>query len=213
MARIVLIVNAEHDEPTAYLGTWSRKVVKELQGDADIKIIEIGGIDAVKTNVLNLISSNDPAIIIFNGHGNENTICGHNYDVLVKVGEDLDGFKGRIVHAMACKSASVLGGDLIKIGGVAFVGYKEEFKLVHQGQSDDTAREADAVAALFLNPAFTAVTALMKGETASQAYALSQHEYAKCMAELIKSNPNDLFSIIGAPLYHNMKYQVCLERT
>ncbi len=207
-----MIVNAEHDQPTSYLGTWSRKIVKELQGDPDIQIIEITGVDAIKANVLNVITSSNPDVVIFNGHGNEKAISGHQYDILVKVGDGLDVFKDKMIHAMACKSAAILGGEMIKVGSTAFVGYREEFKLTHRGKETDQEREADDVAGLFLNPAFAAIVALIKGETAFSAYTLSQREYAKALSEFIKSNRNDLNSIIGAPLYHNMKYQTCLER-
>ena len=174
-------------------------------------MLELRGVDANRKSVEEVITKEHPQLVIFNGHGASDAIFGHKHEILIKQGENDSLLSKKIVHALACKSGQSLGPSCISIGGIAYIGYKENFKFIAQTSRDtEQTRLQDPYAPYFLNPAFSAIIALVEGKSVGEAYKISQDQHAKNLLSLV-SNVDDTYSKILAPqVYHNLRHQVCL---
>ena len=90
------------------------------------------------------------------------------------------------------------------------MGYSKNFKLAHYNEVTNEGRIADPIARLFLEPAFSAILAIVEGKIASEAYKISQQKYLENLRVLIANNNTELNTTVAARLYHNFKCQVCL---
>ncbi len=207
--RTVLIVNANHDNATSYLKIWMDKILGEIKHAGDLRIIELMGVEANKSNVEEIIVKEKPSIVLFNCHGGERYICGHNFKILISMNDNDYFLNNTKVHAMACYAGKFLGPNIIKIGGLSYIGYSNEFKLITlKGAITDVDKASDPYAAILLNPAFTAIKSMTLGDSPRMAYANSQKSYAETMLKLLASNNSNLNTIIAAIVHHNWSCQV-----
>ncbi len=128
------------------------------------------------------IGKSNPALIAFNGHGSPDCITGEkigdNLQVLVKAGENENILQSAIVHSLSCSSASVLGPRSVKAGAKAFIGYNQDFVLLHSEDRSTTPKK-DKIAEHFLTAANLVPISLIKGNTVQDAYEKSQAAYEK----------------------------------
>ncbi|MDP2749987.1 MAG: hypothetical protein Q8O89_04095 [Nanoarchaeota archaeon] len=210
MSRILLVSNAHHDNQTEYLTSWFEKVVEVAKKQNDIKIIELKKEQANKKNLVEMIEKENPQFIIFNGHGNDDSICGFNHEILIKCDDNEVLLSGKIVHSMACKCANILGGKCITLGTKCFIGYKEDFELWSTKQKTKEDQLKDGMAGFFLNPAYEAIIALVEGSNAGEAFRRSQNMYKENILTLITSKNTHYSTIVANSLYSNFQNQVCL---
>lgn len=210
MSRIILVTNPADDSPTKYLDSWVQKIVNLAKKQKDTFIFELRKKRANKNKLIQLIENKKPQFVIFNGHGSNDSITGFNQKVLIKCNENEYLLKGKIVHSLSCNSAKKLGPRCIKIGTSTYIGYKEEFKLVHLNKSSNRERLEDEVAKFFLKPAYEAVIALIEGATTKNAYERSQKMYLKNIETLITSSLPKYNTVVASHLFHNLEHQVCL---
>ncbi len=210
MARILLVSNASHDVQTSYLDAWSANIFDYAKSQKDITFFELKGHKATKKELTELIEREKPNLIIFNGHGESDTIKGFNYEVLVKCDENEVLLKNKIVHAMACDAGRELGQKSIAIGTLAYIGYTQKFKLACEKILEKEDQLEDEYAGFILEPAFEAVLALIQGTTAKEAYDRSQKKSIQVLRILLtKTNPA-LNRDVASQLFHNLKHQVLL---
>ncbi|MBI4210623.1 MAG: hypothetical protein HY544_03910 [Candidatus Diapherotrites archaeon] len=124
------------------------------------------------------IEKHKPALIAFNGHGSPDCITGDNLEILVKAGENENILQSAIVHSLSCSSASILGPRSVKAGAKAFIGYNQDFVLLHSEDRSTTPKK-DRIAEHFLTAANLAPISLIKGNTVQDAYEKSQAAYEK----------------------------------
>ncbi len=210
MSRIILVSNASHDIPTEYLDSWFSKIIELVKKQENTRLFELRKEKANKKDLMDLIEKENPHLVIFNGHGNDELITGFNQDILIQCGDNESILGGRIVHSMACESAKSLGQKCIKIGTRSFIGYMEKFNLVHLGKKSTQEQIEDPIARFFLEPAYEAIVALIEGKTSGEAYTQSQNLYRDTLTILLTSNNTDYNTTIASRLYHNFKHQVCL---
>lgn len=210
MARIILVTNASHDTPTEYLDSWFGKIVDLVKNSKDTKIFELSKEKANREMLTRIIEEENPQLVVFNGHGNESMITGHNHDVLIRCDDNEYLLKDKIVHSMACESAKKLGPKCIEIGTKSFIGYKEKFNLVHMNQKSKFEQINDQVARFFLEPAYEAIIALVEGSTTGEAFARSQEMYKENLTVLLTSNNTEYNTVLASRLFHNYKHQICL---
>jgi hypothetical protein len=210
MSRILLVSNAHHDVQTQYLTSWFEKVVEVAKRQADIEIVEIKKTEASKKNLVATIEREKPQLVVFNGHGTEETVCGFEGQVLVGCNDNESLLSGKIVHSMACRCASMLGPRCVALGTRCFIGYKEDFELWSARRESREEQQKDQMAGLFLDPAFEVLIALVEGATTGEAYARSQKKYKENILALIASSNKQHSTEIAASLYSNLKNQVCL---
>jgi len=210
MSRILLITNAAHDTATDYLDAWSEKILETVKRQKDVAVFKLRGRDTTKKNVTKLIEIEKPRLVIFNGHGDENSITGYNFEILIRSDDNEILLDKKIIHAFACNAGKMLGPKCILIGSLTYIGYREKFKLTHLNKTTKDEKIIDPIATLFLDPAFSAIFALIEGKTTFEGYKISQRKYLENLKILLTSNSTDLNTTVAARLFHDFKYQVCL---
>lgn len=210
MSRIMVVTNPSDDRVTEYLDSWSEKAVNLAKAHSDTFVFELRKENANRSEFVKLIEEKKPQLILFNGHGNHDFITGFNQDVLIRCGDNEYLLKDAIVHAMSCNAGKTLGPESIKIGTVAYIGYKEEFKLTHLNKQTKTEQLKDDVARLFLEPAYEVIIALIEGSAAEEAYKRSRSMYADILTSLLASDHPSLNPGAASHLYHNYQHQICL---
>lgn len=210
MSRIIIVTNPDFDTPTQYLGSWCEKIIDFAKKQKDTLIFELSDKAVNKKGLAKLIKERDPQLVILNGHDGPDFIYGFKFNILIKCGDNEHLLKNRITHSIACDSAKVLGPKSIDIGGQAYIGYKEEFKLVHLNRVTRSEQLSDPVANFFFEPAFEVIMALIEGESVRDAYNRSQKLYNENLRTLMASNDPAYNTTVASRLYHDLTHQVCL---
>jgi len=113
-------------------------------------VIDLYRNKANRKRVIGILEKRNPKLVVFNGHGGEDFVAGHDNEVILK-NDDEEAVSSKIIFARSCKSAKVLGATAIKRGAIAYLGYKEDFWLVYNILQISRPLE-DKTAALFLEP-------------------------------------------------------------
>jgi hypothetical protein len=210
MSRILVVTNPCDDKVTEYLDTWSEKAISLAKTKPDTFVYELRGKKANQADFIKIVEEKQPRLILFNGHGNHDLITGFNQEVLIRCGENEGCLKNAIIHAMSCNAGKTLGPACIKIGSLAYIGYKEEFKLTHLNKNTKEEQLQDEVAKFFLEPAYEVIIALIEGSTVGEAYDRSRKMCGDNLTSLITSNSPSLNSSVASRLYYNYQHQICL---
>ena len=148
-------------------------------------------------------------MIVFNGHGTENSIKGYKDEVIVATELNENLLKGRIVYARSCNAASSLGKSAtIGTTNGCFIGYIVPFKFwanslyAHSPLKDNLAR-------IFLEPSNLIPIALIKGHTTKEASQSSKRQILKNIKKILR-NKNNESSFIAEDLWNNYVGQVLL---
>jgi hypothetical protein len=211
MSRIIVATNPANDAVTQYLDAWQTEVVNLAKNQKDTIIFELNKEKTNKKDLIELIKEKNPQLVILNGHGSYDSVFGFDGSVLIKADENNDILIRRIVHSLTCSSGKVLGSSCIKIGTLAYIGYKEEFKIAYlNNRNTKEEKFNDEIAGLFLEPAFEAIFSLIRGCSALEAFHDSQKKYLKNLNFAIAANNPGLNTAVAPRLYHNFIHQVCL---
>ena len=167
----MLITLPEHDERTSICSRLSEEVISVAE-KSGVDVFDLRKDRADRKNVTGVLLKKKPKLVVFNGHGDEETICGHDDSVLIKVDDNEKLLGGKIVYTIACNSAKKLGPQCIKKGTKTFMGYREVFAWM----TDKYARniERDAIAKAIFAPSNAIPITIIKGHTTGEAYARSQ---------------------------------------
>lgn len=211
MPRIIVATNPAHDPATEYLSSWFTKIVASISSMLpDTEIFELKNNDVTKEKLTRIVEEKNPQLILFNGHGSDKLIGGFESNILVACNDNERLLHGKIVYSLTCDSGKELGHKCIDIGTRSFIGYKEEFKLVHTGETTSNLQYEDPIANLFLRPAFEISRALLEGETVKTAFKRSQKLHADNIELLLLSSDPNLNTVFAGKIYHNMIHQVAL---
>lgn len=210
MRRVLLITNPAYDPPTQYLEAYSDKIISQIQKDPDLEIIELKKENVNRKQLTKIIEDKKPDLVLFNGHGSPDCVLGFNNELLISCGDNTQILENIIVHSLSCDSGKLLGPQCIENGTTAYLGYKEEYKLVHLACSSSEEMAADTTARFFLEPAFEAVKALIQGDTARGAFNRAQALGLNYLGVLLTSSNQDYSTVLASRLYHNIIHQVCL---
>lgn len=201
----VAITDPSYDIPTKSLSYWINIVVDHIKSLKGIEPFHLKGVNVTPDQFANYITSEQPGLVLLNGHGNSDRVCGHNGVPLVRSGhESTTLLKNRIVHTLACKAGQQLGPDLVAQGTTAFVGYKENFQFHHMGDEGN-----DPIASLFLEPAYEVAKELASGKPTKEAHRASQRKYAQSIRAVFDLDNNSA-TILGATLMHDARNHVLL---
>ena len=205
MSKSLLITRPNYDQATNYLYYWSRFVIKEAE-EKRLNIYDLNGEKANKKNFDSYIKSQKPKIIFLNGHGNENTINGHNGEVLLQSGDNkiLDG---NIVYARCCDAATILGKELVNKGANAFIGYTRKFNFGYMPSKISRPLE-DSLAKLFLEPSNLIVTTIIKGHNVETAHQRSKMAMIKNFRKMLSTSATYEERFAARWLWGNIKSQV-----
>ncbi len=173
----VLFVRPYHDDVTAYLFFYSKELVR-VSLSKGFSTLNREKAAASKEIVLGIIHKKNPAFIMFNGHGNPDTICGHNDEVIIHRGSNHLLLKKKIVYSLSCSSAAGIG---MEVGDEqsTFIGYLHDFGVGMDTRCQASIRR-DERARMFLEPSNLLVQSILKGNSAQEA--------AEKAKELMKKN-------------------------
>ena len=200
----MLVTRPEHDDTTFYLSAWAGLVVKEAR-QRGITVFDLRGEKANRQHLQSLFQTANPDIVMFNGHGSEHMITGHEQEPLIVCGEN-DGFlNGRVVYAVACRAALQLGPSCTSTGGCrAFLGYDDDF-VFYSDTSKTSHPLLDRVARPPMEASNQVPLSLIKGNSPAEAFARAQEHFRKHIRSLIRSREPEAPYILQA-LIHNMTH-------
>ncbi len=147
---IVLFSRPNDDTTLNYLFYYSKELVSE-SNKLGHKTINKEGMDTTKEILNSVIKKQKPELIMFNGHGSSEAICGHGQEVIISAKENPEILESSIVYSLSCSSALELGPKSIENGAIAFIGYEFDFALGKDPESEASPRH-DKIAKLFLEP-------------------------------------------------------------
>lgn len=169
-----LITTPEHDDTVAYCSAWSREVI-EFAKSKGFQVIEMNRDYATKKEFEKRIAKHEPGFVMFNGHGNKESVWGNNNEVLVKSGENEGLLKERITYALTCSSLQILGETATKNGALAYIGYRFPFVFYFNRNFCSTPLR-DNAAKSFFEPSNRISTSIIKGASVSEAIKRSQEK-------------------------------------
>lgn len=206
-----LITRPNHDLVTNYLYYWTEKIVKEALSK-NISLYDLKKKKANRRILNSYIKKNNPQILLFNGHGDEERIGGIDDQILVGVKDNENILIGRIIYARSCKSAKRLGISCVKKGAKAFIGYKDDFILISK-QEKATKPLTDKIAGYFLQPSNLVILALLKGNSPIDSHKRSQEDSIKKMKYLMSGKASKDEEALIPFLWRNMKAHVVYIKT
>ena len=168
----ILFTRPEHDTTTHYLSNWSKPVI--LFGEQKgIKILDLHREKAVRKEVENRLIKFSPALVVFNGHGNEQSVTGHKNEPLITANDNEHLLRGKMVYAISCKSAKTLGVKSVAAGAINYIGYNDDFIFLYAPDKVSRPLE-DEIAGHFLEHSQVYIESLMKGNTSQEAFKRSK---------------------------------------
>lgn len=204
----ILITRPEHDPLTRALSYWNTRIIESAR-DKGNDLVDLHKEKANKKDFEGRMKKVDPSLVLLNGHGDSDTICGHNNEVLIKAGDNEEIIKNRITYAVACSSAKTLGLNVCFENKASFVGYNEYF-ILNLDRNFLANPLKDKRAEKFLEPSNRVAISLMKGHTCREASDNSKKEFRRNILSLL-TNTNDPDALDDAKdLFWNMNCQVCL---
>jgi len=166
MAR-VLFSRPRHDGTLEYLYYYSKDLVK-LSKDLDHNTINKEHKEANKDIIIKAINRFNPNLIMFNGHGSSEVVCGHDNEPIVSSNENPEVLANTITYSFSCSSASVLGEEAVKKGAICFIGYEFDFALGKDPESEAVPSK-DKIAKLFMEPSNLLFKNLLEGSSVKYA--------------------------------------------
>lgn len=208
MTKALLVTRPNHDLITTYLFCWSKLVIEEARKKG-IKVLDLRGKRAGKKTFTSYITKHQPALVFFNGHGDEATITGYDNKVLVRAGRNEKMLAKKIVYARSCDAANKLGQACIRHKTLAFVGYKRKYAIGYS-PSKITTPLKDKVARLFIEPSNLVPISLLKGNTVKDTYKKSQNAMWRNFLFMLSTKASQAQKDAAPYLWVNRKYQVAL---
>src|SRR3990167_5540817 len=161
--KTILVSRPGHDLVTKYLFDWSKRLL-ELAEEKGANTLDLRKQKANRKEVTSRIGKLNPNVILLNGHGDANTVCGHNNKAIVDR-KNKSVLKGSITYARSCDSAAALGPECVKNGAKAYIGYIEPFWLPYDVDKTHHPLE-DKTAQYVLEPSNHVIVSLLKGHSA-----------------------------------------------
>lgn len=127
MGNKLLLTRSRHDLVNQYLYTYSEDIIHEAD-NYGWKVEKAEDENNVKEEIISRIAKNKPNFILFNGHGNDDTLFGYNNKKIMDI-ESAHHLVKTIVFARSCCALKLLGKEAVKRGCDAFVGYNGLFLL------------------------------------------------------------------------------------
>ena len=119
----VLVTRPDHCDEVHYLCEWFGEIFNACKSK-DVHFQDLYHTRANRAEVITFLEKGNWDLIVFNGHGNENTIFGHDdLEVLTNIPADRKLLKNKVVYVIACLTTQQLGPKCISDGTTAYVGY------------------------------------------------------------------------------------------
>ena len=126
MNKAVVITQPDYDYTTRYISAWAGKII-DLCRKKKIQTITLKGKRSNRHEFESVVKKVNPRFIFLNGHGNEIAVAGQDGEILVQLNINESTLRSRIIYALSCRSAKILGKEGISKGVETYIGYKEDF--------------------------------------------------------------------------------------
>ncbi|MFH0955278.1 MAG: hypothetical protein V1777_04200 [Candidatus Micrarchaeota archaeon] len=201
-----LVSRPEHEDTVFYLSVWSKELLdKAVQ--KGFQVLDCHREKASAKTVEAMLKNHLPELVLFNGHGSENAVFGHNNEVLVEKDRNDGLLKNKIVFSRSCRSADGLGPSAVQNGCRAFIGYEDDFAFWI-----DHANSAIPLNDKFARPFFKAsnqvIHSLLSGNTALEANQRSKAVFDEEIKKFLGSAAPPEAEYILPLLYWNKINQV-----
>lgn len=203
-----LITQPNFDKVTSYLFHSGKEILKENYS-LEVQFMNLEGDKVNKINVESYLKKQDPKIVLFNGHGNDWTICGYKDEDLIMMNENEELLKGKIIYSLSCSSAARLGKNAVLKGTKAFIGYSDSFMIYIDSEREATPLK-DSIAASFLKPSNKLSISLLNGKSAEESSKKSKEEFQKETKKYLTGRLFEGSERIAMALLWNMDNQVVL---
>ena len=132
-----------------------------------LNVFDLQDENVTEENIKKMIEKFDPYIIFLNGHGTDYSFKGKDgeTDVITRCKND-HLFKDRVVYALSCFTANILGKSSRNKGCECYIGYTKKFIFLHQ-EMDDPLK--DYVSEPFMTVSNEIIMTLIKGGSPEQA--------------------------------------------
>lgn len=201
MTNGLLITLPKHDTVTEYLSQFSKEILDEA-AFRKIPVRKLSQKEAVKSTFEKSITKLDYKMIVFNGHGSDESIAGHNNEALVTAGVNESFLHNRITYARSCSSATILGMKAIAHGqDTCFIGYDLLFQFYTDTQWELTPLR-DKIARLYLEPSNLVPLSILKGNTALEAHENSKRHLLKNINKVLRTKDGESF-LLAEALWNN----------
>jgi len=177
-----------HDKETSYLHSFSKAIVQIAKENQTIHLTDLFGAKANRKNVENSLSPKINTLAFFNGHGDEETVFGHD-DQPILDKDNINITQGKIIYALACSSLVKLGPLAIKNGARTFIGYNDEFMWVGD-PSKSAVPDKDKNSAPFRKICHTIIYDLLIGTPVGISINKAKTEYKKLIKHYGTSKDN-----------------------
>ncbi|OIP83781.1 hypothetical protein AUK04_03050 [Candidatus Roizmanbacteria bacterium CG2_30_33_16] len=204
----ILITTPSHDDTTRYLSAWAKSIIKLAKVKKN-NVVVLKNRQVNLKNFTSAVEKTQPSFIFFNGHGNKTTVTGHNNEPLVDADINVEILKDKVVYALSCQSAKMLGPKSIKHGTKTYIGYTEDFIFVYDTNKKKHP-EKDKTAGYFLKTSNQIAVSLLEGKTTGQAYVDSQNAFRSNIKQLLTSDSQSQDSSMVRFLLWDQQHQVCL---
>ena len=132
----VVVVRPAYDETTNLLHDWGGRLCATVQASGYHNVRDMPYLWATRAQVQKELKGS-PECLVFYGHGERDHLIAQNNSVNSPIIDtsfaSLSLLKNRIVYAVACHSAAVLGLSAVAAGTRTYIGYDDSFNVVTGG--------------------------------------------------------------------------------
>jgi hypothetical protein len=169
-------------------------------------VIDLEKEKAKRKQVVSYLEKQKPELVIFNGHGADEEIYGHDGEMLICSKDDRKLYEKKVMFVRACSAGKVLGPLVVKNGAKAFIGYGEMFIFLTDPEKLAKPLE-DEYAKPFLKASNEVALALLKGNNPQEAHEQGRRAHIKEIDSLLNSDSHKTYLIPF--LQWNLVNQVC----
>jgi hypothetical protein len=178
------ITRPDHDPVTACFFACSNEIITTANSKG-CKVEKSEKEHANRKEVQSRLKANCPNLVVFNGHGSETEICGHDDEVIIDE-HNADLLKDTITFARTCESLAKLGPITVTKGAKAFIGYKKYFRYITMNETE-TRPLSDPAAGPVLKASNIVPIKLLEGHTVEEAVNAAHHQTMKEALRLVQS--------------------------
>ena len=201
MEKGILITLPRSDDVTEYLSVFSKPIIG-FSRKRSIKIKPLEGEKVNKDNFEKVLKKVDYSVVILNGHGSQDFICGHKNEKIIELNKNEGLLEGRITYARSCWAALGLGIKSVERDGKGcFIGYSIPFMfLIDSTRATNPIK--DNVAKVFFETSNQIPLSLIKGHNTFEAHKSSLNSTLKAIKKSLRNKDKDS-EIMAEILWNN----------
>ena len=189
MVKTYLITRPEHDDTTHYLSKWCEETIT-LARNKGLKVLDLHREKAVRKEFEERIDKLSPHLIVLNGHGDADKVTGNNKEPILVAGDNEGLLRDKIVYAISCSSAKLLGPKSIEKGTLNYSGYDDDFIFFYD-PNNMTKPLSDETAKLFLEHSNLFIESMIKGNTIRDSKQRAENKLRENIIKLSSSSSID----------------------